>query len=78
MNAQKIKSIRCITAQGPGPLYEVGMTVNEQIIDRIFDNSMQWRNHVDHVYTIYGDNINRVAELINCPVEVQYFPDEEA
>jgi hypothetical protein len=54
------------------------MTVNEQIIDRIFDNSMQWRNHVDHVYTIYGDNINRVAELINCPVEVQYFPDEEA
>jgi len=71
--APDIISIRCATSKGFVTQYNVGKKGPDgRIIDQICDNSMNWEDHIDYVYTVYDGLGNRIAELINVPVQIEY------
>lgn len=55
--------------------YIVGLTkVNGVVVDEIKDASCEWENGTDFIYQIYG-NGKPLAEVINCPVNIEFFVD---
>lgn len=59
----------------PEPIV-VGFTkINGVLVDEIKVASCEWENHVDFIYEVNG-NGQRLVEIINMPVVVEFFKVE--
>lgn len=74
--ATKIRAINIITLQGTKSYY-VGSEYNGRILHEIKDKSMEYPDSLTVIYMGFTKEGNRVFEIINAPVDVEYIEVEE-
>lgn len=65
-----MREISCINVVGL-QTYSVGSDIS-----KIVNISREWADGIDFIYEVYDENGNLMAEIINCPVVVSFFPQE--
>lgn len=69
---RKIQSITIVSHQGVSTV-SVGDNINGLIVTEIRNDSVEWDDHFDHMYTAVDENGGYIREIINCPVDVTYY-----
>ena len=69
---RKIQSITIVTNQGVSTV-SVGDNINGLIVTEIRNDSVEWDDHFDHIYTAVDENGRYIRDIINCPVDVTYY-----
>jgi hypothetical protein len=69
---RKIQSITIVTNQGVSTV-SVGDDINGLIVAEIRNDSVEWDDHFDHMYTAVDENGGYIRDIINCPVDVTYY-----
>jgi hypothetical protein len=77
INMRKIKSIECITSQGIGHRITEGDTINDLIVAKILDRSLQTQVDMYICYVAVDEHGNLIREYINCPIIVDYYEIDE-
>ena len=64
----KIKSITIVSNCGVRR-----RTVGQDGVVKIICNNIEYENSIDFVYDVVGKNNKLLHQIINCPVDVEYF-----